>query len=115
VDGDYGDAATFDALRRTLGTAERPLHYLATPPSAFAAVVSGLGKSGSAKQARVAVEKPFGHDLGSARALNETVHQVFPESAIFRIDHYLGKEPVLNLLYFRFNNPSLESMLNRDH
>jgi glucose-6-phosphate 1-dehydrogenase len=115
VDGDYADARTFSALRRELGAAERPLHYLAIPPSAFAAVVGGLGKSGCGRQARVAVEKPFGRDLASARALNQTLHQVFPESAIFRIDHYLGKEPVLNLLYFRFTNSFLESVLNRDH
>ncbi|MCU1276563.1 MAG: Glucose-6-phosphate 1-dehydrogenase, partial [bacterium] len=115
VDGDYGDAATFQALRRELGGAKRPLHYLAIPPSAFTAVVNGLDKAGCATDARVAVEKPFGHDLASARGLNQTLHEVFPESAIFRIDHYLGKEPVLNLLYFRFNNSMLESMLNRDH
>jgi glucose-6-phosphate 1-dehydrogenase len=115
VDGDYADPATFQALRRELGGAQRPLHYLAIPPSAFAAVVDGLNRAGCATQARVAVEKPFGHDLASARALNQTLHAVFPESAIFRIDHYLGKEPVLNLLYFRFTNAMLESMLNREH
>src|SRR5262249_23660657 len=104
VDGDYNDLATLNALRRELGGAERPLHYLAIPPSAFAAVVSGLAASGCARQARVAVEKPFGRNLASARALNGTLHEVFPESSIFRIDHYLGKEPVLNLLYFRFTN-----------
>jgi glucose-6-phosphate 1-dehydrogenase len=115
VDGDYAAGSTFEALRRELRDAKRPLHYLAVPPSAFDAVVSGLAKSGCAAQARVVVEKPFGHNLASARSLNETLHQVFPESAIFRIDHYLGKEPVLNLLYFRFNNALLESALNRDH
>jgi len=115
VDGDYTETGTFDRLRRELGGAKRPLHYLAIPPSAFPAVVSGLGRSGCAAQARVAVEKPFGRSLASARALNETLHQVFPESAIFRIDHYLGKEPVLNLLYFRFSNMSLESVFNRNH
>jgi glucose-6-phosphate 1-dehydrogenase len=115
VDGDYADAATFNSLRRELGQAKRPLHYLAIPPSVFAAVVGHLGKSGCAVQARVAVEKPFGHNLASARALNQTLHEVFPESSIFRIDHYLGKEPVLNLLYFRFSNRLLESVLNRDH
>ncbi|HEY1586972.1 MAG TPA: glucose-6-phosphate dehydrogenase, partial [Polyangia bacterium] len=114
VDGDYADAATFAALRRELGTAQHPLHYLAIPPSVFAPVVAGLDKAGCAAGARVAVEKPFGHDLTSARALNQTLHAVFPESAVFRIDHYLGKEPVLNLLYFRFNNSMLERMLNRD-
>jgi glucose-6-phosphate 1-dehydrogenase len=115
VDGDYGDTATFDRLRRELGGATHPLHYLAIPPSTFTAVVEGLGRSGCAKQARVAIEKPFGRDLASARALNATLHKVFPESSIFRIDHYLGKEPFLNLLYFRFANRTLESMLNRDH
>jgi glucose-6-phosphate 1-dehydrogenase len=115
VDGDYADVATFNALRRELGGAERPLHYLAIPPSAFASVVSGLGKSGCAASARVAVEKPFGRDLASARALNRTLLEVFPESSIFRIDHYLGKEPVLNLLYFRFTNRFLEHVLNRDN
>jgi glucose-6-phosphate 1-dehydrogenase len=115
VDGDYADAATFASLRRELAGAQRPLHYLAIPPSTFGAVVSGLGKSGCATQARVAVEKPFGRDLASARALNATLHEVFPESSIFRIDHYLGKEAVLNLLYFRFCNRLQEVTLNRDH
>lgn len=115
VDGDYADLATFAGLRRELGAAKRPLHYLAVPPGAFTAVVSGLGKSGCASQARVAVEKPFGRDLASARALNQTLLQAFPESSIFRIDHYLGKEPVLNLLYFRLSNSLLESALNRGH
>jgi glucose-6-phosphate 1-dehydrogenase len=115
VDGDYADPATFDSLRRELAGGKRPLHYLAIPPSTFAAVVSGLGKSGCASQARVAVEKPFGRDLASARALNDTLHEVFRESSIFRIDHYLGKEAVLNLLYFRYANLLLESALNRDH
>ncbi|MCU1276772.1 MAG: zwf [bacterium] len=115
VDGDYANAATFDALRRELGPATRPLHYLAIPASAFGAVVDGLAKSGCAARARVAVEKPFGRNLAVARALNEMLHQVFPESSIFRIDHYLGKEPVLNLLYFRFSNLVLESVLDRDH
>jgi glucose-6-phosphate 1-dehydrogenase len=115
VDGDYGNGATFDALGRELRGAKRPLHYLAVPPGAFTAVVNGLGKSGCAREARVAVEKPFGRDLASARALNQTLLQAFPESAIFRIDHYLGKEPVLNLLYFRLSNRLLESALTRDH
>jgi glucose-6-phosphate 1-dehydrogenase len=112
---DYADAGAFDALRRALGTAVRPLHYLAIPPSAFAAVVDGLRRSGCSAQARVALEKPFGRDLASARALDRTLHEVFPESAIFRIDHYLGKEPVLNLLYFRFTNRLLEDVLDRDN
>jgi glucose-6-phosphate 1-dehydrogenase len=115
VDGDYADAGTFDRLCRELGSAQSPLCYLAIPPSTFPTVVDALGKSGCAARARVAVEKPFGHDLASARALNRTLHRVFPESSIYRIDHYLGKEPVLNLLYFRFNNISLESVLDRDH
>jgi glucose-6-phosphate 1-dehydrogenase len=115
VDGDYADPSTYERLGRELGGAKRPLHYLAIPPSTFAEVVSGLGRSGCATQARVAVEKPFGRDLASARALNVTLHEVFPESSIFRIDHYLGKEPFLNLLYFRFANRTLESFLNRDH
>jgi glucose-6-phosphate 1-dehydrogenase len=114
VDGDYADAGTFAALRRALGSAQRPLHYLAIPPSAFLEVVKGLQSAQCSTNARVAVEKPFGHDLASARALNETLHEVFPESAIFRIDHYLGKEPVLNLPYFRFANLALEKMLDRD-
>jgi glucose-6-phosphate 1-dehydrogenase len=115
VDGDYAAGSTFNELRRELGDAKRPLHYLAVPPSAFEAVVSGLTKAGCAGQARVAVEKPFGHALGSARSLNETLLKVFPESSIFRIDHYLGKEPLLNLLYFRFSNSVHEAALNRDH
>jgi glucose-6-phosphate 1-dehydrogenase len=115
VGGDYADVATCSALRRELGGAKRPLHYLAIPPSSFDEVIGGLGRSGCAALARVAVEKPFGRDLASARALNDTLHQVFPESSIFRIDHFLGKEPVLNLFYFRFANTWLESVLNRDH
>ncbi|HTB73048.1 MAG TPA: glucose-6-phosphate dehydrogenase, partial [Polyangiaceae bacterium] len=115
VDGDYADAATFERVRRELGGAARPLHYLAIPPSAFSEVVDGLARAGCATHARVAVEKPFGRDLASARALNVMLHKVFPERSIFRIDHYLGKEPFLNLLYFRFANRSLESILNRDH
>jgi glucose-6-phosphate 1-dehydrogenase len=115
VDGDYADAKTFQRLRRELGAAARPLHYLAIPPSAFTEVIDGLAKVGCATNARVAVEKPFGRDLASARALNQTLHKAFPERSIFRIDHYLGKEPVLNLLYYRFANVSLESLLDRDH
>jgi glucose-6-phosphate 1-dehydrogenase len=113
--GDYNDPATFDLLRRELGQARRPLHYLAIPPSAFPGVIAALEKSGCAGMARVAVEKPFGRDLASSRALDNILHDVFPESAIFRIDHFLGKEPVLNLAYFRFANRLVESALNRDN
>jgi len=115
VDGDYGDADTFDRLRAELGDARRPLHYLAIPPSLFATVVEQLGRSGSADGARVVVEKPFGRDLASARELNRTLRSVFPEQAIFRIDHYLGKEAVENLIYFRFANSFLEPVWNRQH
>ncbi len=116
IDGDYGDAATFDALRRELGDAQRPLHYLAIPPSLFDDVVEQLGRSDcAADEARVVVEKPFGRDLASARELNRTLTSVFPERAIFRIDHYLGKEAVENLIYFRFANSFLEPVWNRVH
>ena len=115
VDGDYNDTATFQRLRQALGDAARPLHYLAIPPIAFATVVQGLAASGCATDARVVVEKPFGRDLASALALNKTLHEVFPESAIFRIDHYLGKEAVQNLIYFRFANAFLEPVWNRNY
>ncbi|MBV9279574.1 MAG: glucose-6-phosphate dehydrogenase [Chloroflexi bacterium] len=113
VDGDYQDPATFRELRAQLGDAQRPLHYLAIPPSLFGSVAASLAESGCAKNARVVVEKPFGRDLASARELNHTLHQYFPESSIFRIDHYLGKEPVQNLLYFRFANSFLEPIWTR--
>jgi glucose-6-phosphate 1-dehydrogenase len=115
VDGDYREAKTFAAIKEALGSAKTPAHYLAIPPSLFPTVVEGLGKSGAADNARVIVEKPFGRDLASAEELNNVLHSVFPESAIFRIDHYLGKEPVQNLLYFRFANSFLEPVWNRKY
>jgi glucose-6-phosphate 1-dehydrogenase len=115
VEGDYREDATFARLGEALHGASRPLHYLAIPPSMFAPVVHGLAEAGCAKDARVIVEKPFGRDLASAQALNRTLHQSFPEAAIFRIDHYLGKEPVENLLYFRFANTFLEPIWNRNY
>ena len=115
IDGDYNDRATFTALKTALGAAQYPLHYLAIPPSLFGPVTEQLAASGCAARARIVVEKPFGRDLVSARKLNETIHRVFPESSVFRIDHYLGKEAVQNLLYLRFANGVLEPLLNRDH
>lgn len=115
VDGDYADPATFERLREDLGTTRRPLHYLAIPPNLFAKVVEGLGASGCAANGRVVVEKPFGHDLASAVELNRILHRCFPEDAIFRIDHYLGKEPVQNILYTRFSNPMFEPIWNRTY
>jgi glucose-6-phosphate 1-dehydrogenase len=115
IDGDYSDDATYAALRAKLGNAESPAHYLAIPPTMFPVVVKGLAQSGCAKNARVIVEKPFGRDLLSARKLNDTLHQAFPEDHIFRIDHYLGKEAVENLIIFRFANSFLEPIWNRNY
>lgn len=115
MDGDYNDAATYDRLRQALNGAQRPLHYLAIPPSIFGTVVQGLAKAGCAENARVIVEKPFGRDLATAQALNRTLHEVFLESSVFRIDHYLGKEGVQNLMYFRFANAFLEPIWNRNY
>ena len=115
VSGDYQDAATFDRLREALGAAVRPAFYLAIPPSLFGVVASSLARSGMAEHARLVVEKPFGRDTASARALNTTLHESFPEEAVYRIDHFLGKEPVQNLLYFRFANTFLEPIWNASY
>jgi len=115
VDGDYNDRSTFERLKEQMPDARRPLHYLAIPPSMFPVVVEHLAHAGCIENARVVVEKPFGRDLASARALNETLHRFLPEHSIFRIDHYLGKEAVQNILYFRFANAFLEPIWNRHY
>jgi glucose-6-phosphate 1-dehydrogenase len=115
VDGDYNDPSTFQQVKQSLGSAQRPLHYLAIPPSLFGVVVSALAAAGLSRNARLVVEKPFGRDRASAQALNRTLHEHFPESAIFRIDHYLGKEPVQNIVYTRFANATFEPLWNRHY
>lgn len=115
VDGDYQQRSTFEALRKTLGNAQRPLNYLAIPPSVFPVVIDHLGATMEGADARIVVEKPFGRDLASAESLNQTLLKRFPESSIFRIDHYLGKEAVQGLLYFRFANSFLEPVWNRNY
>src|SRR5260221_8306292 len=114
VDGDYKDAATFQAIRRELGTAQRPAHYLAIPPALFGVVVEQLAKSGCTGGGRVIVEKPFGHHLASSRDLNRILLGTYDEKSIFRIDHYLGKRPVINMVFFRFVNSFLERFWSRD-
>jgi glucose-6-phosphate 1-dehydrogenase len=115
VQGDYGEDATFDRVKEAIGDAEQPVFYLEIPPSLFATVVKGLGKAGLVDRAHVVIEKPFGHDLESARALNAELCQVLAEEQILRIDHYLGKEPVMDISYMRFANSVLEPVWSREH
>ena len=115
VDGDYNDPKTFDALQAALGDARRPVHYLAIPPKLFATVVTRLGESGCARDGRVVVEKPFGHDLASSQELNRILRTVFTEDAICRIDHFLGEEALLNILYLRMANSVLDTLFDRRH
>ena len=115
MSGDYNDPGTFTTLKQALAKARRPAHYLAIPPTLFETVIKGLGAAGLAKHARIIVEKPFGRDLASARELDRVARSVFPEKAIFRIDHFLGKEAIMNLLYFRFANSFLEPIWNRNY
>jgi glucose-6-phosphate 1-dehydrogenase len=115
IDGDYADSETFKQLREKLGDTESPLYYLAIPPNLFSTVADGLAQAKCIKNARVVVEKPFGRSLASARELNKTLHKYFAEDSIFRIDHYLGKEPVQNLIYLRLANPLIDGAWSRDY
>ena len=115
VDGDLGDPATYQAMSQAMGDAQQTLYYMEVPPTLFARIAEGIAGAGRATNARVMVEKPFGTDLASAIALNQTMHQFFPEDAVYRVDHWLGLEPVENLLFVRFANSIIEPLLHRDH